>query len=71
MDIPLKINIQDLMNIHSLAVSNYLDLPYNSSIHKDSKELMAFCWTKAVTTWLSSKDILTVQLEINNGTKGE
>lgn len=61
----IKITVQDLMHIHTLAVNNCIQLPFDSNLMKDNNKVQAYSWTSAVVNWLNSKDLLDIEVDID------
>jgi len=65
----IKITEKDLVNLHSYAIKNVVDLSRHSEYQRDSHKLQAYAYMLAAISLLNSKSSVLLEVEVDNGVK--
>lgn len=63
----VKVTVQDMAWMHSMAAKFAADLSIKSYFNKDTQQLMAYAWTVAAVSLLNGKGMLELEVEVDKG----
>lgn len=63
----IKITVQDMAHVHSMATKFAADLSIESYFNHDVQQLMSYAWTNSVISLLNAKGMLQLEVKVAKG----